>query len=128
MPPATARKPPMNKTMEQKIANDNVPATISEAPAEKFKGYSMEDLRYRRALVTIQKEYAKARIHTATNKMKSYSPFSPDFGKGHGKMGKAGAVAGKLLNGFNYLDYIMLGTTLFSTGKKIFGLFRRKKK
>lgn len=109
------------------INTNNVPATISESEHPKFKGYSIEDLRYRRALVALQKEFAKSKVLTNINKVQRHSPFSRDFGKGKTKAGKVGALAGKLLNGLNYLDYIMLGYTLFNSSRKIFGIFKKKK-
>lgn len=113
--------------MEDKKIPASVPATISETEASKFKGYSLDDLRYRRALVALQKEFAKSKILSDAHKIRRHSPFSPNFAEGKGAMGKFGAVAGKILNGFNYFDYVMLGITLFNSGKKVFRLFKKKK-
>lgn len=107
--------------------NLNVPATISESGETKFKGYSLEDLRYRRALVALQKEFTKSKIVATTHRLQRHSPFSKDFGSDKSAMGKVGLVAGKLLSGLNYLDYLMLGFTVFNSGKKIFRFFHKKK-
>lgn len=113
--------------MADKIIPAEVPATISEASAPKFKGYSIEDLRYRRALVALQKEFAKSKILTKSRQISRHSPFSKNFASDRGVAGKAGAIAGKLLTGLNYLDYLMLGFTVFNSSKKIFGFFKKKK-
>ncbi|MCM1378421.1 MAG: hypothetical protein NC097_07930 [Clostridium sp.] len=113
--------------MDTSKMTENIPATLSEGKETKFKGYSIEDLRYRRALVALQKEFAKSKILNNVHKVQRHSPFSKNFGAGKSTAGKAGALAGKLLNGLNYLDYLMLGFTLFNSGKKIFGFFRKKK-
>lgn len=105
----------------------NVPETITEE-TPKFKGYSIEDLRYRRALVALQKQFAKEKIFNDVNKIQRHSPFSKDFAAGETKISKMGAIAGKLLNGFNYLDYAMLGFTVFNSGRKIFKIFRGRRK
>ena len=57
----------------------NVPETISGTSQTKFKGYSLEDLRYRRAVVALQKEFAKSKIISKTHKLQRHSPFHKDF-------------------------------------------------
>lgn len=107
---------------------NNLPSTISETPKTTFKGYSLEDIRYRRAVVALQKEFTKQKIFTNITKVQRQSPFSRDYtpSKG-GIMGKTGAIAGKLITGLNYMDYVMLGFSIFNSGRKIFKFFRRKK-
>ncbi len=107
--------------------NKSVPETISDSDKNRFKGYSIDDLRYRRALVALQKEFAKSKIVSSSNKLQTLSPFSKNFGKGKSNISKAGVIANKLISGFNYLDYAMIGFNLFSYGKKIFSLFKKKK-
>lgn len=105
----------------------NVPQTISEEPKSEFKGYSLEDLRYRRALVALQKEFAKGKILSDVHKIQRHSPFSRNFAEDKSGIGKVGAIANKLVSGFNYLDYAMIGFSLFNSGRKIFSLFKKKK-
>lgn len=106
---------------------NNVPATLSNSEEPKFRGYTLDDLRYRRALVSIQKEYAKAKTFTSLHKVAKYSPFSRDYDSKGARFGRIGALTGKLLNGLNYIDYVMLGYTVFNSGRKIFSFFRKKK-
>lgn len=114
--------------MTNKNENINVPATISDENKSEFKGYSLEDLRYRRALVALQKEFAKSKILSASHKLQSFSPFSRNFGEGKSNVGKVGAIAQKLISGLNYLDYAMIGYNVFTSGKKILNIFRKKRK
>lgn len=109
-------------------ANNIQEETISPNEIHPFKGYSLSDLHYRRALVAMQKEIAKDKVLTNVLKLQRHSPFSKDFGKGKGTVGKVSAVAQKITNGLNYFDYAMLGYTLFNSGRKIFSFFRRVKK
>jgi hypothetical protein len=96
-------------------------------PENKFKGYTLEELRYQRALVLLQKEFCKSRITRNVNHLQKNNPLSPSSASGS-LPGKVGFVASKLLTGLNYLDYAMIGFSLFGTARKIFSIFRRKKK
>lgn len=104
-----------------------IPESVSAEEKQKFGGYTLEDIRYRRALVALQKEFARQKIVGSTKKISRHSPFSKDYTPAHGgSLGKAGAIAGKLLTGLNYMDYVILGFSIFNSGKKIFKFFRRK--
>lgn len=96
-------------------------------PENKFKGYTLEELRYQRALVLLQKEFCKSRITRNVHNLQKSNPLSPSTAASS-LPGKVGFVASKLLTGLNYLDYAMIGFSLFGTARKIFSVFRRKKK
>lgn len=106
-----------------------IPATAHDAAAEEFAGYTLDDLRYRRAVLALHKEFAKEKFLTKVSKIQSASPFSKSYipSKG-GNLGKVGAIAGKVMNGLNYLDYAVLGYSAFSAVKKVFGVFGKFKK
>lgn len=110
---------------------NNVPSTASAqstesaTPAPVFKGYSLDDLRYQRTVVDLKKTFLKEKLLGNVTKIKQATPFL-NGGK-NGSMPKLSGIAGKVLNGMNYIDYAMIGYSLFSTGKKIFSFFRRKK-
>ncbi|MCM1152845.1 MAG: hypothetical protein NC328_04230 [Muribaculum sp.] len=108
-------------------ANTTPEEKISPATLHPFKGYSINELHYRRALVAMQKEIARDKVLTNVLKLQRHSPFSKDFGKDRGKFGKATMVVEKITNGLNYFDYAMLGYTLFNSGRKIWSFFRRTK-
>lgn len=107
---------------------DGEPRSTEKATPEKieFKGYSLEDLRYQRALIALKKDFAKSKIlHTIDKARKNR------LGRGDGtttKLARAGGVAAKVFSGLNYLDYMVVGMSLFSYGKKIYRFFRGKKK
>lgn len=90
-----------------------------------FKGYTIEDLRYQRALVALQKDFAKSKLIHNVSKLKSKKLIGGDSKKF--QISKASGVASKLLTGLSYLDYAMLGMSAFSAGKKFLSFFRRKK-
>ena len=96
------------------------------APENEFKGYTIEEIRFQRALVAMEVEFSKAKIIKSWNGIQKLNPFSIESGS---KLPvRAGSVAKRLVNGLNYMDYIMIGWSLFSGVKKVFSLFRRKKK
>lgn len=94
-------------------------------PEVKFKGYSLEEIRYQRALVALQMEFCKTKLTRNARNLRHANPLSPS--KSSSLPGKIGFVASKLFMGLNYIDYAMLGFSLFGTARKVFSLFRKKK-
>lgn len=89
-----------------------------------FKGYTMEELRYQRALLALKKEYVKEKALHSTMEIKEQIPIlngnSPAFSlKSHG-------LAGKILRGLDFADYIVLGMQGIKIGKKIGSFFKKK--
>ncbi|MDE7413601.1 MAG: hypothetical protein K2N05_07455 [Muribaculaceae bacterium] len=95
-------------------------------PQKDFKGYTIEELRYQRALVALQKEFCKSKVLHKAERIKNRKLFGNNEGSSS-KLSKVGNIAGKLLTGLNYLDYAMIGMSLFGSGKKIYKFIKRKK-
>ncbi|MDE6296823.1 MAG: hypothetical protein K2L89_03170 [Muribaculaceae bacterium] len=93
-----------------------------------FNGYTIEELRYQRALVALQKEFCKSKVLHKVERVKNRKLFGNDGDSGGSKFLKAGSIASKLLRGMNYLDYAMIGMSLFGSGKKIYKFLKGKKK
>lgn len=93
---------------------------------DSFKGYTLEELRYQRALTAIQLEFCKTKLLRQVEHLKNNNPLTPT-GAAASIPGKMGYLASKLLSGLNYLDYAMVGFTLFGTARKVFSFFRRRK-
>lgn len=92
-----------------------------------FKGYTLEELRYQRALVALQKEFCHTRLLRNLNNLQKSNPFLP--AKENSTLpGKVGFIASKFFSGLNYLDYAMIGFSVFGTVRKIMSIFRKKKK
>lgn len=98
------------------------------APDNKFKGFTLEEIRYQRALVALQKEFCKTKITRNLHNLQKSNPLTNAAASANSLPGKMGAVAGKLITGFNYLDYIMIGFSLFGSIRKVMRFFHRKKK
>ncbi len=99
---------------------DEVPHNSSE-----FKGYSIEELRYQRALIALRKEFCKSKLVHNANRMRRRGFFGRN-GK-TSRVAHVGGLASKMMSGLGYLDYVMIGISLFGTGRKIFKFFRGKK-
>ena len=107
--------------LNRKAAED-----IMDAPEKEFKGYTLDDIRFQRALVTLEAELCKAKILKSVENIQQMNPLSPGY-KSSSKMGKAGSIAMKMISGLNYLDYIMLGFSVFSGARKVYSFFHKKK-
>lgn len=93
---------------------------------KEFKGYTMEELKYQRALTLVKKEFLKEKALRQTMAIKDRLPVvngsSPLSGI------KPSGMVGKLVKGLDFADYIMLGIQAVKIGKKVGSLFRKKKK
>ncbi len=99
--------------------------SMTDDPVE-FEGYSLDEVRHQRALVAVRKEFAKVKLMEQFDLLKDRNPFAPD-----GTLKAAsrlGSIPLKIVRGLNYTDYIMMGISAFGAMKKVFSLFRKKKK
>ncbi len=92
-----------------------------------FRGYTLEELRYQRALVALKKDFSQTKLLRHIDGVKKSDFLSPQR-MVSSVPGKFGSVASKVLAGLNYLDYAMLGFSVFKSVKKVTSLFHRKKK
>lgn len=90
-----------------------------------FKGYTLSELRYQRALTALKREYAKEKVGKKVNHLRSRSVFGGSSKKN--KLASATGMLSKAVSGLNYADYAMLGFSLFSSARKMIGMFKRKK-
>lgn len=95
-------------------------------PEKDFKGYTIEEIRFQRALVAMEAEFCKTKINRTWSNIQDSNPLMP--GNKSSFTGKAGAIALKMINGLNYLDYVLLGLSVFKGAKKMFSLFSGRKK
>ena len=91
-----------------------------------FQGYTLDELKYQRALLILKKEFLKEKVLKEANGIKSKIPVFN--GKSPLSMISPTGMIGRVAKGLNYADYLMLGFSVFNAGKKIFSLFRKKKK
>ncbi len=89
-----------------------------------FRGYSIEELRYQRALVALRKDFCMSKMINNANKLKKRSLFGRNGTTS--RVTQVGGLASKIISGLGYLDYAMIGMSLFGTGRKIFRFFKRK--
>lgn len=91
-----------------------------------FKGYTIEEIRFHRALIAMEAEFCKTKFLKSWGNVQKMNPLSPS---GSSSLPvKAGSIALKMVSGLNYIDYLLLGFSLFSGAKKIYSFFRKGKK
>lgn len=105
------------------IRTSDVPEKIVSQDNHEFTGYSLEELRYQRALVALQKEFCKSKVMNGVRKVQKNGISGASTSTG----GKAMGIFGKFLTGMSYVDYALLGLSMFRSGKKVYSFFRRKK-
>ena len=93
--------------------------------AEEFKGYSMEELRYHRALLLVKKEYVKEQAFKVTKKIKNDLPIIGTGDSLQGHLG-SGNLLGKVMKGLSFADYVILGLQTMRIVKKIGSKFKKK--
>lgn len=94
-------------------------ATPMELEQPDFKGYTLAELRYRRALVVIKREYMREKALKDVTKIKQQLPFVGGHSQHNG-------IMGKLMRGLSFADYFILGLQALRIGKKIGSRFKKK--
>lgn len=111
--------------MEKDIVEVKDSGEVASVEENQFKGYSMDELKYQRALLVLKKDYSKRKVLNGANELWNRSLFGQRSSTS--KMVMIQGLASRLLSGLGYLDYAMLGVSLFGTGRKIYKFFRRRK-
>lgn len=109
----------------KRIESKDKVVTNVDDPVE-FDGFTLDEIRHRRALIAVRKEFAKVKMIEQVELLKDRNPFAPD-----GSLKAAarlGSIPMKIVRGLNYTDYIMMGISAFGAVKKVFSFFRKKKK
>lgn len=101
------------------------PKTEQADGAAPFKGYTMEEIKYHRAMMALRKEFCKAKLMQSIEDMRPKRK-SKDSSKS--RFSLAASIASKIFSNLNTLDYIMLGMSLFGTVRKGVKLLRGRKK
>lgn len=112
--------------MSKKKNEIQLPDELKSAEPKEVKGLTMREIRHRRALVLLQKEFCKEKMEYEVLKLKNSSPFSKNYSGKSGTMGRMTSIAGKLLGGMNYLDYAVIGFSLFNNVRKAIKIFKKK--
>lgn len=108
------------------IIKQTTPRQEEPAEAPRFKGYTLDELRYQRALTALQKDFCRTKMINNVGQLRKYNPLSSSGSTS--TVGKLGHIATRIASGMSYLDYAMIGFSLFSSARKVYSFFRRKKK
>ena len=110
--------------MKESSTND---ANHSKGPhnEESFKGYTLDELKYQRALLLLKKEYLREKMNSQIADVKKRVPLL-NGGSSISGLSSSGMVR-RVMKGLNFADYLMLGFSMFNAGRKVVSLFKRKK-
>lgn len=120
------KKAQKNKNMKEIKAKEQLAKDIM-TPENDFKGYTIEEIRFQRALLAMEADFSKTKLLRNWDNIQKLNPLSPKS-TALSIPGKAGSIALKLINGLSYMDYIMLGWSLFNGSRKVFSFFKGRKK
>lgn len=102
--------------------------SIAEAKSS-FNGFTLEELRYQRAMMALKREYCRAKMTKSLENLNS----SPKKMKHGGSLSNnkalsiAGTVASKVFSHLNVVDYVLMGLSFAGTIRKGIRLFKGKK-
>lgn len=104
---------------------NNLPAEAGDAVAP-FKGYTMEELRYQRAMMALRKEFCKTKVMQSVHTLRPATKEKSGT-RGSSRFALTGRIASTVFSHMNTLDYILMGISLFGTARKGYRLIRGKK-
>lgn len=93
-----------------------LPSHDPTVAAPRWDGYSLEDIRYRRAVNQVKMEMEKERLASVMSRFSS-GRTAAVFNSG---------LLGRIFSHLSIIDYALIGFQIFQQGRKIFGIFRRK--
>ncbi|MCH5213784.1 MAG: hypothetical protein J1E97_01225 [Muribaculaceae bacterium] len=109
--------------MKQDSIPNAQPDSGAQHPQKEFQGYSLDELRYQRALLLLKREILREQVSKDTKRLRNSVPLL-----GGKSSISASGIVGRVAKGLNFADYLMLGFSLFNVGRKLVSLFSRKKK
>lgn len=108
----------------EKDKNQDYPLTPLREEAD-FKGYTLDELKYQRALLLLKKEFLKEKALKQAKQVKERIPIVN--GKSPLSSVSPTGLVGRVVRGLSYADYLMLGFSVFNAGRKMFSIFKKRK-
>jgi len=97
------------------MASNKLPPTSICEDSRQWKGLTLEDIRYRRAINHVKMEIEKERLLSQTSQLVGNTT--------QGLM--SSSMARKMFSGFSYIDYGVLAFQVFKQVQRVYRLFRR---
>lgn len=101
--------------------------TTSQEVIEEFQGYTIEELRYQRAMLALRKEYSKTRLIQSLSGLNPNNRQNKLSEKQKSRFGFMGKLANKVFSNLNLVDYALMGISAIGTIRKGYRLIRGKK-
>ena len=90
-----------------------------------FNGYTLEEVRYQRALMALRKEFSKSEVLRSVEGLRH--PFRKSDTGGSTALTRIGNIASKVFSNMNVVEYALAAASVFGTGKKVFRMIKGKK-
>lgn len=107
--------------MDMDKNNDNI-----MIPVQSFKGYTIDEIKYLRTITLLRREFCKERIINRTHDVIANNPLTGRKKSNSGGNILSSPILGKVLKGFSYADYAIMGFNVFKSVKSFVSLFRKK--
>lgn len=91
-----------------------------------FKGYTIEELRYQRALIALQREFCKEKLLMEFSSLTNRSA-SGNKGKSKIPFLSTSGMFNRIFKSLDYIDYLMMGISAFTGIRRIARFFKKNK-
>lgn len=92
-----------------------------------FKGYTLDELRYKRALTLLQAQFCKEKLILSVQGLSKNSPFNKPKVSSKFSFFKNSGIIEKIFKSLDFLDYAILGFSMFRSIKSIISKFKKSK-
>lgn len=106
--------------------DSKVPAVLpGKNESAPFHGYTIEELKYQRAMVALKREFCKVKVMESIEDLRGRGKKKETPSK-YPKLALAGKAAQMVFSRLNTLDYVMLGMSAFNVMRKGIRMIKRK--
>jgi len=95
-----------------------------------FEGYTLDELNYRRAIVSLKKDFYKERLLQNLHSLQHASPLNAFTGTGgnqNKRKFRTSSIFSKMMKSLSVIDYALMGVSVFKSVSSVIKVFKRKK-
>ena len=100
------------------MATDSLPPHDPASSAKRWSGYTIDDLRYRRAVNHVKMEMVREQLRSKAAKVSNFKMLDTF---------KSNRLIGKILSGFSMLDYGILAFQGVRQATRLYQFFKKRK-
>lgn len=114
----------MSSTQIRRHKGVGADASTNETP----QGLTLEEIRYRRALALMEREFAREALTEDLERLRERMSIGQRTAGSGGSVSAMAGVASRVLSKVSYIDYFILGMSVFGTVRKVVGFFRKRRR